>query len=493
LDTSEKSILAETFTPRQIVEELDKYIIGQDEAKRSVAIALRNRARRQMLSEDMRDEVVPKNIILKGPTGVGKTEIARRLARLANAPFIKVEASKFTEVGYVGRDVESMVRDLTDLAVNMVKLEHTEAVREKAELEAEERLLDYLLPPPKQRRRTGRLVQMPEMENGSESDASPSAAEAETKVLEYHVQTDEKPQHDDSFQRTRERLRQRLKDGKLEDKPIEIEVQNRTMSFIEIFTPGGSFEELDINLKDMFGSMLPKQTKKRKVSVAEARRILIQEEADKLIDMDKVIGEAISRVENSGIIFLDELDKIAGRESKGVGPDVSREGVQRDILPIVEGCTVATKYGMVRTDHILFIAAGAFHVSSPSDLIPELQGRFPIRVELTSLDAEDFKRILTEPKNALVKQYTSLLETEGISVTFTDDAIDEIAAMAFEVNQQMQDIGARRLHTIMEKMFEEISFSAPELREKDINIDAQYVRQQLSGIVEDRDLSRYIL
>jgi len=513
LNTSEKSLLTETLTPRQIVEELDKYIIGQDEAKRSVAIALRNRARRQMLPDDMRDEVAPKNIILKGPTGVGKTEIARRLARLANAPFIKVEASKYTEVGYVGRDVESMIRDLADLGVNMVKLEHTETVKEKAELEAEERLLDYLLPPPKRQRRTRRVQEIPDMEN--ESDDSQLTNQTDTSelrltphfspvlqcgegnelrsaVLEFQIQPDEKPpQEDSSFQRTREILRKQLRDGKLDDKPVEIEVQNRTMSFVEIFTPGG-FEELDINLKDMFGSMLPKQTKKRKLSVAEARRILMQEEADKLIDMDKVVSQAIARVENSGIIFLDELDKIAGRE-KGVGPDVSREGVQRDILPIVEGSTVATKYGMVRTDHILFIAAGAFHVSSPSDLIPELQGRFPIRVELTSLDAEDFKRILTEPKNALVKQYTALLETEGINVTFTDDAIDEIAALAFEVNEQMQNIGARRLHTIMEKLFEEISFNAPNLQEKNINIDAQYVRHQLSEIVKDKDLSRYIL
>ena len=493
MDKSEKSILSETLTPRQIVEELDKYIIGQDEAKRSVAIALRNRVRRQMLSDDMRDEVAPKNIILKGPTGVGKTEIARRLARLANAPFIKVEASKYTEVGYVGRDVESMIRDLTDLSVNMVKLEHTGMVKEKAELEAEERLLDYLLPPPPKRRRTRRIVEMPDMENGDESDTSQLVNETDATALEYQIQPDEKPPHEDSFQRTREILRKQLKDGKLEDRPVEIEVQNRTMSFVEVLMPGGSFEELDINLKDMFGSMLPKQTKKRKLSVAEARRILIQEEADKLIDMDKVISEAITRGENSGIIFLDELDKIAGRESQSVGPDVSREGVQRDILPIVEGCTVATKYGMVRTDHILFIAAGAFHSSSPSDLIPELQGRFPIRVELTSLDAEDFKRILTEPKNALVKQYTALLETEGINVTFADDTIDEIATLAFEVNEQMQDIGARRLHTIMEKLFEEISFNAPGLQEKDINIDAQYVRQQLSEIVKDEDLSRYIL
>jgi len=496
LDTSERTILAETLTPRQIVEELDTYIIGQDEAKRSVAIALRNRARRQMLAEDMRDEVAPKNIILKGPTGVGKTEIARRLARLASAPFIKVEASKYTEVGYVGRDVESMIRDLTDLSVNMVKLEHTEIIREKAEAEAEERLLNYLLPPPQKRRSAKRIIEMPNAEEveDDESDEEEQANEEDTKILEYQIQPDEEEiQQQNSFQETREKFRQRLRNGKLEDNPVEIEVQNRTMSFVEIFTPGGSFEELDINLKDMFGSMLPKQTKKRKLPIAEARRILIQEEADKLIDMEKVVGEAIGRVENSGIIFLDELDKIAGRESKGVGPDVSREGVQRDILPIVEGCTVATKYGMVRTDHVLFIAAGAFHVSSPSDLIPELQGRFPIRVELTSLDAEDFKRILTEPKNALVKQYTSLLETEGMNVTFTDDSIDEIATLAFEVNEQMQDIGARRLHTIMEKLFEEISFDAPDLEEEDINIDAEYVRQQLSDIVDDKDLSRYIL
>lgn len=482
MDRSEKSILAETLTPRQIVEELDKYIIGQDEAKRSVAIALRNRARRQMLSDEMRDEVAPKNIIMIGPTGVGKTEIARRLARLVNVPFIKVEASKYTEIGYVGRDVESMIRDLTDLSIGMVKSEHTDIIHEKAELEVEERLLDYLLPLPKRVKRARRSPETPEITDESEM------IESEMIEVESPVQPDE----DESHRSTREKFRERLKNGKLEDNPVEIEVQNRTMSFIEIFTPGGSFEELDISLKDMFGSMMPKQTKKRKVTVAEAREILTQEEAEKLIDMDKVVSEAISRVENSGIVFLDELDKIAGRES-GVGPDVSREGVQRDILPIVEGCTVATKHGMVRTDHILFIAAGAFHVSSPSDLIPELQGRFPIRVELASLDAEDFKLILIEPKNALVKQYTALLETEGINVTFADDAIDEISELAFEVNQQMQDIGARRLHTIMEKLLEDISFEAPELESEDLKIDAQYVSEQLAEIVKDKDLSKYIL
>ena len=474
--------LEDTLTPRQIVEELDNYIIGQGEAKRSVAIALRNRTRRQMLSEEMRDEVMPKNIIMIGPTGVGKTEIARRLSNLAKAPFIKVEASKFTEVGYVGRDVESMVRDLTDIAVNMVKAEQTEEVKEKAEKIAEERLLDYLIPPP--RPKPKRLQMMPEIEN-EEGDEESGSIDAD---IEEEVSAAEM----ESYNRTREKFRKMLRTGKLEDRPVEISVRAQTVPFIEVFSPIGGLEEMDISLKDMFSNILPKQTKKRRVAVAEAREILVQEEAEKLIDMDKVKSEAIARAENSGIVFLDELDKVAGRESRS-GPDVSREGVQRDILPIVEGSTVLTKYGMVNTYHILFIAAGAFTVSNPSDLIPELQGRFPIRVELNSLTKEDFERILTEPKNALVKQYTALLETEGVKVNFVKDAISEIALLAYQVNEKLENIGARRLHTIMEKLFEEISFNAPELEDKEIMIDAEYVNEQLADIVEDKDLSRYIL
>jgi len=471
--------LKDTLTPRQIVEELDNYIIGQDEAKKSVAIALRNRTRRQMLSEDMRDEVMPKNIIMKGPTGVGKTEIARRLSNLANAPFIKVEASKYTEVGYVGRDVESMVRDLTDIAVNMVKAEHTEEVKGKAKELAEERLLDYLYPPPQKSMKRFKIPS--ETEEDLETE--------ETEEVEIEEVSDAEME---SYNRTREKFRKMLREGKLEDKPVDISVRAQTVPFIEVFSPIGGLEEMDINLKDMLGNIFPKQTKKRRVTVAEAREILTEEEAEKLIDMDKVKNEAIARVENSGIIFLDEIDKIAGRESKS-GPDVSREGVQRDILPIVEGSTVLTKYGMVNTHHILFIAAGAFHVSSPSDLIPELQGRFPIRVELKSLTKEDFEKILTEPKNALVKQYIALLETENIEVSFTEDSISEIALLGYQVNEKLEDIGARRLHTIMEKLFEDISFNAPERENEKIIIDAKYVREQLADIVEDQDLSRYIL
>ena len=449
----------DTLTPKQTVKELDKYIISQDEAKKSVAIALRNRWRRQKLSAELRDEVAPKNIIMIGPTGVGKTEIARRLARLAQAPFIKVEASKFTEVGYVGRDVESMVRDLTDLAVNMIKGERTEAVKDKAEELAEERLLDLLLP------------SLP-------VKSSLEAAPAET--------AEEKAQ----MERTREKLRKQLKEGKLEKRLVELETRDRFVPMIEIFS-GSGIEEMDINMHEMFGKMFPQRMKLRKVTVGEARRILAQEEAQKLINMDEVVREAIFRVENSGIIFLDELDKIAGRE-KGAGPDVSREGVQRDILPIVEGTTVVTKYGMVKTYHILFIAAGAFHISKPSDLIPELQGRFPIRVELGSLSREDFKKILTQPRNALIKQYSALLQTEGIKMEFTDEAIREIASMAWAVNARMENIGARRLYTIMEKLVEDISFNAPDVPKK-VTIDANYVRNRLSEIIKDQDLSRYIL
>jgi ATP-dependent HslUV protease ATP-binding subunit HslU len=434
------------MTPRQIVAELDKYIIGQHDAKRAVAIALRNRWRRQRLPAGLRDEVAPKNIIMIGPTGVGKTEIARRLARLAEAPFIKVEASKYTEVGYVGRDVESMIRDLVELAINMVRGETTRTVEQRARELAEERLLDLLLPP---------------------------AAEAGAV-------------HD-----TREKLRARLRDGALDDRTVEIEVAQRGLPMIDLMG-GHGMEEMQENLKEMLGNLLPQRTRRRKVKVHEARRILTQEDADKLVDKEEVTGEAIARVENSGIVFLDEVDKIAGREGTH-GPDVSREGVQRDLLPIVEGCTVSTKYGPVRTDHILFIAAGAFHVSKPSDLIPELQGRFPLRVELASLTERDFVRILTEPETALTKQYTALLATEGVDLAFTPDAVEEIAKIATTVNEATENIGARRLYTIMERLLDEVSFEAPHMAGVRVEITGQQVRQQLASIITNQDLSRYIL
>jgi len=445
------------MTPRQIVSELDKYVVGQNAAKRAVAIALRNRIRRQKLPPELAQDVIPKNIIMIGSTGIGKTEIARRLARLSNSPFLKVEASKFTEVGYVGRDVESMVRDLVEIGIDLVREEKIAEIAEKAEENAEERLLDLLLPRSKQ------------VEEGAEADSA----------LEQ-------------FERTREKLRQQLREGRLNSRIVELEVQERNNpGHFEIFTPQG-IEEMDINLRDMFPSMFSGRPKVRKMRVDEALEYLVQEEEQKLIDMDQVARTAIERVESSGIIFLDEIDKIAGREG-GQGPDVSREGVQRDILPIVEGTSVNTRYGMVRTDHVLFIAAGAFHVSKPSDLIPELQGRFPIRVELQPLTVDDFKRILTEPKNSLVRQYKALLGTEGIDIDFTIDAIDSIARFAFSVNEQTEDIGARRLHTIMETLLDEYSFEGPDLAEKSVVVDSDYVNKQLAAIVKNEDLSRYIL
>lgn len=454
------------FTPREIVSELDRYIIGQRAAKRAVAVALRNRWRRQQVAPELRDEIAPKNIIMIGPTGVGKTEIARRLAKLAQAPFIKVEASKFTEVGYVGRDVESMVRDLMELAVSMVRAEELETVKLKAEELAEEKLLDILLPPKRQQEPKDQLLEAPKMAKAVQEEAEQADS-------------------------TRQKLRKLLKKGSLDDRYVELDVPDRSFPMIEIFT-GSGMEEMDLNLRDMLGSMLPQRTKRRKVKIPEAREILVQQESQRLIDMDKVIKLAIERVEHSGIIFLDEIDKIAGREA-GRGPDVSREGVQRDLLPIVEGSTVTTKYGMVKTDHILFIASGAFHISKPSDLIPELQGRFPIRVELTSLSKEDFIRILKEPENALIVQYESLLATEQVELVFSDEAIGEIAELAYQVNSRMENIGARRLHTIMEKLLSDVSFNAPDLKGQTIHITSDYVRETLQDIVKDEDLSRYIL
>jgi len=459
----EEQITLDELTPREIVAELDKYVIGQKDAKRAVAIALRNRMRRQKLPSDMAEEVIPKNIIMIGPTGVGKTEIARRLAKLANSPFLKVEASKFTEVGYVGRDVESMIRDLVEIAIDNVREEKLEDVSDKAELNAEERLLDILLPPAAPR--------PPEPTAGFVLEGTTSLG--------------------DSQSRTREKLRQQLREGKLDERMVELEVRERNFPSFEIISNQG-VEEMDVNIKDMLPNIFGQRTKKRKMKVNEAFEYLIQEEEQRLIDMDQVTRMAIDRVEDSGIIFLDEIDKIAGRES-GHGPDVSREGVQRDILPIVEGTTVNSRYGMVRTDHILFIAAGAFHVSKPSDLIPELQGRFPIRVELQSLTMDDFIRILTEPKSSLVKQYTALLETEGVKLEFTPESLEEVARFAFRVNEGTENIGARRLHTIMERVLDEISFEAPDKKGEQFKVDADYVRHMLADIVKDQDLSRYIL
>src|SRR6201991_3318798 len=503
----------QSMTPRQIVAELDKYVVGQHQAKRAVAIALRNRMPRQKLPAELAEEVIPKNIIMMGPTGVGKTEIARRLAKLANSPFMKVEASKFTEVGYVGRDVESMIRDLVEIAIDMVREEKLEDVADKAEMNAEERLLDLLLP------------SMP-------TQVQPRAAATEQKQIGFDVNS-EPILAGEPGSRTREKFRQQLREGKLDERIVELDVREKSMPAFEIITNQG-VEEMDVNIKDMLPNIFGQRTKKRKMKVSEAFEYLIQEEEQRLIDMDQVTRTAIDRVEDSGIIFLDEIDKIAGREG-GHGPDVSREGVQRDILPIVEGTTVNTRYGMVRTDHILFIAAGAFHVSKPSDLIPELQGRFPIRVELHSLTVEDFVRILTEPKSSLVKQAVALLETEGLKLEFTREAIAEMAHFAFRVNETTENIGARRLHTILERVLDEISFQAPDLmkasraqateegvvaqiaastthdgagsasplpvieretagvREKVIVVDPEYVRQQVASIVKDQDLSRYIL
>jgi ATP-dependent HslUV protease ATP-binding subunit HslU len=523
----DQALALDEMTPREIVAELDKYVVGQQAAKRAVAIALRNRMRRQKLSPELADEIMPKNIIMIGPTGVGKTEIARRLAKLTNSPFLKVEASKFTEVGYVGRDVESIVRDLVEIAIDMVREEKMEEVEDKAELAAEDRLIDLLLPPTHTASAAAGAVHEP----GSNVIQLPAATPQEDS--QSHSHSEDKP--GDREQRTREKLRQQFREGKLDERTVELDVRDRNQPSFEVITNQGS-EEMDINLKDMLPGLFGQRTKKRKMRVAEAFDYLVQEEENRLIDMDQVTRLAVERVEDSGIVFLDEIDKIAGREG-GHGPDVSREGVQRDILPIVEGTTVSTKYGMVSTDHILFIAAGAFHVSKPSDLIPELQGRFPIRVELNSLTVNDFIRILTEPKSSLVKQSTALLETEGLKLEFTKEAIAEMAQFAFRVNETTENIGARRLHTILERVLDEISFQAPDLfkspraeiteegvvgevhasapltsgpqapspplpvierqtatgTEKVIVVDPEYVRQQVASIVKDQDLSRYIL
>lgn len=457
------------LTPSQIVEELDKYIIGQNNAKKSVAIALRNRWRRQQVKENMRDEIMPNNIIMIGPTGVGKTEIARRISKLANAPFIKVEASKFTEVGYVGRDVESMIRELTDLSVNIVKSEKMKEVQLKAEENTDERILDILIPPVKK---------------GASNGSSEKSSETE----------DKQKSQEEINSNTREKLRKQLKDGLLDSRMLEIDLSGENLPMLQVLGPVG-LEEMGINLNDLFGNMLPKKSKKRKLSVAEARKVLAHEEANKLIDMDAVIKEATDKIQNSGIVFIDEIDKVAGSQSKSSqGPDVSREGVQRDLLPIVEGSTVITKYGPIKTDHILFIASGAFHTAKPSDLIPELQGRFPIRVELNSLGEDDFYKILTQPENALIKQYNALLKSEKIDLSFTDEAIKEIAGIAAEVNEQVENIGARRLHTILTTVLEEILFDVPDKNKSSkIEIDKKYVNEKLNSIVKNRDLSRYIL
>ena len=478
---TEEPVWLEELTPRQIVAELDKYIVGQEEAKKAVAIALRNRWRRQKVGDELRDEILPGNLILIGPTGVGKTEIARRLARLAGAPFVKVEASKFTEVGYVGRDVESMIRDLVDIAVNMVRAEREDDVADEADRRVEERLLDLLLPA------------------GSEDGASAGEEKVDgtgTQIFVAGPRGIETSAGDDESlptrrKRTREKLRKLLQDGHLEDREVEVEI-SQAPSLEGMMVPMGGMEGMDHNFMEMLQDMLPKKTKRRSVTVADARRILFQDELDRLVDMDEVVNEALERTEDMGIVFLDEIDKIAG-ERGGVGPDVSREGVQRDLLPIVEGSTVQTKYGLVRTDHILFVAAGAFHVSKPSDLIPELQGRFPIRVELRSLGEQDFVRILQEPKNALLNQYRALIETEGASIAFTEDGVKEIARIATELNNRMENIGARRLQTVMTTLLEEVLFNLPEASLGAVTVDLSFVRQHLDAIVHDEDLRRYIL
>ncbi|MEK5255406.1 ATP-dependent protease ATPase subunit HslU [Paenibacillus sp. FSL F4-0125] len=463
----------QSLTPRQIVAELDKYIVGQKQAKKSVAVALRNRYRRSLLAEELRDEVVPKNILMIGPTGVGKTEIARRLAKLVNAPFIKVEATKFTEVGYVGRDVESMVRDLVETSIRMVKLERTEKVKDRAEELANERIVSILVPSSSKNKSQKNPFEMIFGGNSSQEDSK------------------EDSEPDGSLSERRRGVRFKLLAGQLEDDIIEIDVEDTAPSMLDMFAGQGN-DQMGMNMQEMFGSLLPKRTKKRKLPIREARKVLIQDEATKLIDMDDVIQESVTRAEQSGIIFIDEIDKVAS-QGKGSGPDVSREGVQRDILPIVEGSTIMTKYGPVKTDYVLFMAAGAFHVAKPSDLIPELQGRFPIRVELSSLTLEDFVSILTEPENALTKQYVNLLKTEDIEVEFQKDAIYEIAKIAASVNQNMENIGARRLHTILEKLLEDLSFEAPELTLDKMVITPEYVREKLASIAQDRDLSQYIL
>jgi ATP-dependent HslUV protease ATP-binding subunit HslU len=553
----DQALALDEMTPREIVAELDKYVVGQGAAKRAVAIALRDRMRRQKLAPELAEDIMPKNIIMIGPTGVGKTEIARRLAKLTSSPFIKVEASKFTEVGYVGRDVESMVRDLVEIAIDMVREEKMEDVEDKAELNAEDRLLDLLLPPPPAQTaaasspksagptavmmtptgiRAMQVMQLKVPEDAADGAASANAEVIDGKVVDKAAEEKAHSQEQTSHERTREKLRQQFREGRLDERMVEIDVRDRNQPSFEFLSTQGP-EDMDMNIKDMLPGLFGQRTKKRKMKVVEAFEYLVQEEESRLIDMDQVTRLAVERVEDSGIVFLDEIDKIAGREA-GHGPDVSREGVQRDILPIVEGTTVNTKYGMVSTDHILFIAAGAFHVSKPSDLIPELQGRFPIRVELKSLTVEDFVRILTEPKSSLVKQSTALLETEGLKLEFTPEALAEMAQFAYRVNETTENIGARRLHTIMERVLDEISFQAPELfkspraeasqegviaevgasapltggpqkpspplpvieRKKDdgtvekvIVVDPEYVKQQVASIVKDQDLSRYIL
>lgn len=480
-DVTEKSVQLKSghgvsinqLTPTQIVDELNKYIIGQENAKKSVAIALRNRWRRQQVVDEMKDEIMPNNIIMIGPTGVGKTEIARRISKLANAPFIKVEASKFTEVGYVGRDVESMIRELTDLSVNIVKTDKKNEVQEKAEENAIERILDIILPQVKRK--------------SDKNEETASAAE-QNPSFDKDVLYDE-----DQNSKSRDKFRKQLKERKLDDRIIELDLTGDNMPMMQVLGPIG-LEEMGLNLQDLFGNMMPKKSRKRKLSIAEAKKVLTQEEAQKLIDMDTVIKEAIDKVQNTGIVFIDEIDKIAGNNKQTSGADVSREGVQRDLLPIVEGSTVITKYGPVKTDHILFIASGAFHISKPSDLIPELQGRFPIRVELNSLNEDDFYKILTQPENALIKQYSAMLETEKVKLSFKNESILQIAKIAAEVNDQVENIGARRLHTILTILLEDILFNVPDKnKKKNIEVDEELVNEKLSKIVKNRDLSRYIL